>query len=137
VARFSESNPEVDFAAIGVEVTSLKPGGGYQTMQGTSMVSNGLAITNANNMKCSNSFVLTVFFLSLKASPHVAGLIAALMSNGSYKKGKNLKKDLASKYAIDIDAKGKDNSTGVGFVTFLSEMEFNDQMSKGNSAQVY
>lgn len=108
VARFSESNPEVDFAAIGVEVTSLKPGGGYQTMQGTSM-----------------------------ASPHVAGLIAALMSNGSYKKGKNLKKDLASKYAIDIDAKGKDNSTGVGFVTFLSEMEFNDQMSKGNSAQVY
>eukprot|EP01083_Nonionella_stella_P081614 224898_1 len=40
VAWFSEGNPEVDFAGIGVDVTSLKPGGGYQNMSGTSMVSN-------------------------------------------------------------------------------------------------
>lgn len=104
VASFSESNPEVDFAGIGVDVTSLKPGGGFQTMQGTSM-----------------------------AAPHVTGVIAALMTNGGYKNGGNkLKKDLVSKYAIDIGAKGKDNSTGVGFVTFLSKTEFGDLMKKGN-----
>jgi serine protease len=38
VAKFSESNPEVDFAGIGVDVTSFKPGGGFQKMSGTSMV---------------------------------------------------------------------------------------------------
>ena len=39
VANFSEGNPQVDFAGIGVDVVSFKPGGGYQTMRGTSMVS--------------------------------------------------------------------------------------------------
>jgi len=38
VAKFSESNPEVDFAGIGVDVQSFKPGGGFQKMSGTSMV---------------------------------------------------------------------------------------------------
>lgn len=95
VAYFSESNPEVDFAAIGVDVTSLKPGGGYQSMQGTSM-----------------------------AAPHVAGLIAALLSNdGSRHKPAALKKILSSRYAVDIGAEGRDSSTGVGFVTFLSKEE--------------
>jgi subtilisin family serine protease len=98
VAYFSESNPQVDFAAIGVNVTSLQPGGGYQTMQGTSM-----------------------------AAPHVSGLIAALMTNGAYRnKTPTLRNDLAQRYAIDIAAKGKDTSTGLGFVTFLSQTEFDD-----------
>ena len=39
VAKFSEGNAQVDFAGIGVDVVSFKPGGGYQTMRGTSMVS--------------------------------------------------------------------------------------------------
>lgn len=39
VAEFSESNPQVTFAGIGVDVISLKPGGGFQKMSGTSMVS--------------------------------------------------------------------------------------------------
>ena len=38
VAKFSESNPEVDFAGIGVDVQSFKPGGGFQKKSGTSMV---------------------------------------------------------------------------------------------------
>lgn len=102
VARFSESNADVDCAAIGVQVVSLKPGGGFQTMQGTSM-----------------------------AAPHVSGVIACLMSNGSYKRYgvKRLRAELA-KYSFDIGQKGRDNSTGVGFVTFLSRKEFDRSLSQ-------
>ena len=69
----------------------------------------------------------------------MAGLIAALMSNGSFKnKASKLKKELASKYSIDIGSKGKDNSTGVGLATFLSKIEFDDLMKKNdNTVQVY
>lgn len=110
MARFSEGNPQVDFAGIGVGVTSLRPGGGYQKMNGTSM-----------------------------ATPHVCGLIAALMTNGGYANNmQSLKKDLANKYAIDIGAKGKDNSTGSGFATFLTKSEFdnfwNRYIASGNNS---
>lgn len=55
----------------------------------------------------------------------MAGLIAALMTNGSYKNNpEKLRKDLASKFTIDIGEEGRDNSTGLGFVTFLSKTEF-------------
>jgi subtilisin family serine protease len=37
VAVFSNSNDQVDYSGIGVDVTSFKPGGGFQTMSGTSM----------------------------------------------------------------------------------------------------
>lgn len=40
VARFSNSNAQVDYAGIGVDVVSMKPGGTFQTMSGTSMVNN-------------------------------------------------------------------------------------------------
>jgi len=50
VAVFSNSNSQVDYAGIGVDVVSFKPGGGLQTMSGTSM-----------------------------ASPHVCGLMACLI----------------------------------------------------------
>ena len=97
VANFSESNPQVDYAGIGVAVTSLKPGGGFQTMQGTSM-----------------------------AAPHVTGLIAALLTDkGGTFSDKELRGELANKYAIDIGVEGLDTSTGVGFVTYLSKEEFN------------
>ena len=103
----------MDCAAIGVEVVSLKPGGGFQTMQGTSM-----------------------------AAPHVSGVIACLMSNGSYKRNsvKKLRKDLANKFSFDIGQPGRDNSTGVGFVSFLSRKEFDrslSQLQETASARVY
>lgn len=106
VASFSESNPQVDFAAIGVNVMSLKPGGGFQSMQGTSM-----------------------------ASPHVAGLIAALLTKDTYSSDKQLRQDLAQKYVIDIAAEGPDKATGVGFLTFLSKDEFDTFWQSSNGGQ--
>ena len=34
VARFSNGNPQVDYSGIGVDVHSLRPGGGFQQMSG-------------------------------------------------------------------------------------------------------
>ena len=102
VAVFSNSNAQVEYAGIGVDVTSFKPFGGYQIMSGTSM-----------------------------ACPHVAGLIACLMSSGG-----NSTRDIRSvlnNLAIDIDAVGIDDSTGVGFVTYLSEDFFDDMLPRATS----
>lgn len=100
VARFSNSNAEVDYAGIGVDVVSLKPGGDWQTMSGTSM-----------------------------ASPHAAGLIAALFSNGRIvNTGKDtdtlLRDTLNKSYVVDIDQEGRDNNTGLGFLTALDSSNF-------------
>lgn len=103
VAYFSNSNPQVDYSGIGVDVVSFKPGGGFQKMSGTSM-----------------------------ASPHVCGLLAALLDkeNGyltesSAVKGEEyLRQLLNEKYLIDVGVTGPDNETGLGFLTYLTEDEF-------------
>ncbi|CAB9530511.1 Subtilisin-like protease 1 (Fragment) [Seminavis robusta] len=100
VAVFSNSNPLIDYAGIGVDVTSFKPGGGFQNMSGTSM-----------------------------ACPHVAGLIACLMTNGQYYSADRLRNRL-DRLAIDIDVAGVDNATGVGFVTYLDEDSFDKIMPR-------
>jgi major intracellular serine protease len=108
VAYFSNSNPEVDYAGIGVDVLSFKPGGDLHKMSGTSM-----------------------------ACPHVAGFIAALLSGGNVfsdkieDKEKKLSelREFLKKYTVDIGDKGKDNNTGLGFLTYLSSDQFHKEFA--------
>lgn len=88
----------VDFAAVGQDVLSLKPGGGYQIMSGTSV-----------------------------AAPHLTGMLAAMMTGGGdvKKRAKKLMSQLRATYAFDVTAKGSDgNSTQLAFPTFLTKWEF-------------
>ena len=100
MARFTNTNSSVDYCGIGVDVVSFRPDGAYQYMSGTSM-----------------------------ATPHVCGLICALMD----KQGKyvtqitddgSCRRFLDSNCLIDVGAEGKDNATGLGFVTYLTKDEF-------------
>mmetsp|Transcript_5799 Transcript_5799/g.10462 ORF Transcript_5799/g.10462 Transcript_5799/m.10462 type:complete len:377 (+) Transcript_5799:73-1203(+) len=98
-AWFSNSNAQVDYAGIGEDVHSFKPDGGLQQMSGTSM-----------------------------ATPHVCGLVAALMTKGGkysdvINDDASLREVLNEKYVRDIGAKGPDNESGLGFLTFLDESE--------------
>ena len=96
VAWFSNSNPQVDYSGIGVDVTSFKPDGGFQNMSGTSM-----------------------------ACPHVCGLLTALLDKENNPvKGDAAMRALLTKYTLDIGVKGPDNVTGLGFLTFLTKSEF-------------
>ena len=80
---------------------SFKPGGSYQRFSGTSM-----------------------------ASPHVCGFVAALMTKGGAYE--DIIKDDASfralvndNFSIDIgSSEGVDRDTGLGFLTYLTEDEF-------------
>lgn len=111
VVRSSNSNPGVDYAGIGQDVKSFRNGSdGYRTDTGTSM-----------------------------ACPHICGLIAALMSGPNASEfprgeGRDAKiRELLKQYTMDIGLPGFDNSTGLGFVTFLSRPEF-DSMFSGQTA---
>ena len=62
------------------------------------------------------------------ATPHVCGLVAALMTkDGKYSKkikdDKSLRKLLNKNFVRDIGVKGADKETGLGFLTFLDESE--------------
>lgn len=100
VARFSNSNVQVDYSGVGVDVISFKPYGGFQKMSGTSM-----------------------------ACPHVCGFIAAISSPNA-KQTDAMRKRLTDEFSIDIGTPGPDTSTGLGFVTYLTEKELSQYFAK-------
>ena len=69
------------------------------------------------------------------ASPHVAGLIAASMTNGQLKGDKAVREALTTKYALDIDAEGLDKASGLGFVTYLKGAEFDVFLPRHNTKE--
>ena len=86
-ASFSSSNERVDYAGIGVNVLSFLPDRRTGALSGTSM-----------------------------ASPHVCGLIAALMTKGGayediIKDDASCRALLNEKFAIDIGSEGDDNGS--------------------------
>jgi len=110
-AYFSNTNPQVDYAALGWQVQSLKAGTTTETheMSGTSM-----------------------------ACPHICGMICCLLSetsphrnevlqHKSLKALETLKSILTNQYCIDIGSPGYDNDTGLGFLTYLTLNEFNSK----------
>lgn len=105
VAYFSNTNPQVDYSGIGVDVTSFKPNGGFQTMSGTSM-----------------------------ACPHACGLIAALLDKESgsapVEGDAAMREMLNEKYSFDIGVTGPDNATGLGFLSYLSKDELDATMEE-------
>ena len=63
------------------------------------------------------------------ATPHVFGLVMALLSeDGPYsdlvEDDESLRKLLNDKFVVDIDVTGPDNATGLGFLTYLNEEEY-------------
>ena len=106
IARFSNTNPQVDYSGIGVDVKSFKPDGGFQLMSGTSM-----------------------------ACPHVCGLLTALLDKESdpVKGDAAMRALLKEKYVIDIGVTGADNATGLGFLTYLTKAEFDEVLGAAPS----
>jgi hypothetical protein len=84
------------------------------------------------------------------ASPHVCGFIAAILSGWdegweeqaalerddvednmpTIRKDRRLRKFLEKKHIIDIGVPGRDDDTGVGFLTFLDKGEYDGLIGK-------
>jgi hypothetical protein len=86
LAFFSQRNDEVDIAAPGVEVLSVKSGGGYIEYSGTSM-----------------------------ATPHTSGVAALVWSHFPTRSAQEVRGALMVS-AEDLGAVGRDNSYGFGLV---------------------
>ena len=94
VASFSSRGDKLDCSGPGVDIVSCKPGGGYQSMSGTSMATPFIA------------GVMTLLRGAMKATgvpiPGVAGLRSLLMSR-----------------AVDLGKPGDDTDYGPGWVSPL------------------
>jgi subtilisin family serine protease len=65
------------------------------------------------------------------ATPHVCGLVAALMTKGGkysdvIKDDASLREVLNEEYVRDIGVKGPDNETGLGFLSYLDEKQHDE-----------
>jgi hypothetical protein len=63
------------------------------------------------------------------ATPHVCGLVTALLTKGGpysdlVEDDASLRKLLNEKFVVDIGVTGPDNATGLGFLTYLNEEEY-------------
>ena len=151
VAEFSNTNPEVDYAGIGVDVVSFKPGGGTQKMSGkSSSCMHGcytfVFCSPLWRFQLNRTTILLPFHLIMcthllfstgtsMACPHVCGLVAALLTKKddkgiSYcdliKDDRSLRRLLKKRFLIDVGAKGPDNATGLGFLSYLNKEEFDE-----------
>lgn len=86
LASFSNRGPEVELSAPGVGILSLRPGGGYATLSGTSM-----------------------------ASPHVAGVAALCRGTHRYSDMDDIR-NILQLTATDLGTPGRDNNFGYGLV---------------------
>jgi len=84
----------------------------------------------AKHLERSKSYdtTISIFPGTSMACPHVCGLIADLLDkNDGYDKvllkdDEALRKLLKKKFLIDIGVTGPDNETGLGFLTFLTNV---------------
>ncbi len=86
VPSWSSRGDEIEFASPGVNITSTWYDGDFKTISGTSM-----------------------------ASPHVAGIVALILSQNNNATLNDVRNTLQS-YAIDIAESGKDETTGYGLI---------------------
>jgi thermitase len=91
-ASFSNANSDVEIAAAGVNVLSVKRGGGYVTMSGTSM-----------------------------ATPHVAGVVALIRFHNPTWTAAQARTKLDSS-VDDLGTPGRDNTFGFGRVNLAKAM---------------
>lgn len=139
VADFSNSNEKIDYAGIGVDVISFRPGGKYQYMSGKQREEITFTLSSFYNrhflLLGFDSYLHILVALSCTgtsmACPHVCGFLAALMTKGGkyedlIKDDASARKTLNENFLIDIGAKGRDNMTGLGFLTYLSKEEFEE-----------
>lgn len=86
LANFSNRGAEVEVTAPGVSIYSTYRGGGYATMDGTSM-----------------------------ATPHTTGVCALIWATGSFGSASAVRSQLTST-AIDLGSAGRDNNFGYGLI---------------------
>lgn len=68
------------------------------------------------------------------ASPHVAGLVACLLTGGI--STASIRQQL-NDLSIDINAIGVDNETGVGFPTYLDKSSFHQIFGRANVSNMH